>query len=163
MGFYFGGFSSESTSCQRHKNCLIVTTYDLGKVTWSLYCFFICKSVSGLSQRRFPQTVENTIWVLEGNLPLLYLSFYINGLKLNGTNEPQEYLWRVSIKSPTPQVRAMFRGSNRKRVLKLTSCKAFFFFFLMFQTTQVLKAHLQIINRSKLPSEKWLFWQRHSL
>lgn len=60
MILYFLGFSSESTSSQGQKNWLVVTICDLGQVTFSLHCFFICKSVSGLPQRCFPKTVEST-------------------------------------------------------------------------------------------------------
>lgn len=143
-------FSSERTNSERQKDWLVVTICFLGQVTFSLHCFFICKSVSGLPQRCFPQTsVNNTVCILEGNLPRLYMSFYLYGLKLNRTNKPQECCLEVSIKSPNLQVRAMFRASNRKPVLKLTLCKA-----LKFQSAKGLKTHLQMINSSKPPSGK---------
>ena len=55
IGLYFLGFSSESTRSQRLKYWLAVHICDLGQVIWSLCCFFICKSVSGLPQRCFPK------------------------------------------------------------------------------------------------------------
>lgn len=118
-----------------------------------LYCFLICKSVSALSPGSLPKTVECTIWVLEGNLPLLCL-LYIEVLKLNGTKKPQKYHLEVSITSPNCQAGALFRVSKRTSALKITSCG-------VYSNIRALRAHLQLIKRSKPPSGKWLIGQRH--